>query len=701
MSKRRRRKPGGMKNNTAGYDMDSRMDELTEGSFLNEGGPIPVDDAISEDFPEDDTEDASVLEGEEDSSSGYSDDISGDEDSADSPAWKAAEDTGELASSEEDDEHSGEEDDSGMDTEEYSSVSDSRDDSVMDAEEYSSVSDSPDDSVMDAEEYSSVSDFPDDSVMDAEEYSSVSDSRDDSVMDVEEYSSVSDSRGDSVMDTDEYSSVSDSLDDSVMDAEEYSSVSDSRDDSVMDAEEYSSVSDSQDDSAAEASDASPVSDTEDSSVMDTDDESSSAEDTDTGEDYSTWEADDKSEDAGGEEKKSTAASGDSPLDRAYNKLKSLPKTTSSILILCSVVFICLLAVFGLYSHEKSKPIAVAEAFLASIQDLDFDRMEQLVKNNDLSSLDRADVRSTSYRDFYQMVNSRMTYDIRRTDFHFSSGTAEVIAHIRYIDGTSIYQNVVSDFMRTIVDSAFSGVALNEEDTSDTLAEMLMARKDQLDGCFAETQVRYPLEKIENEWKITSLDEQTIRIITANFYSIEDEIRKSIGQSEESEAEEDTSTTAENTQEETPLAESGEDIIVMGDAVSDAASNPLVNIDTAQALSIDTADFSIRYNKYALGKDYAGSDCLLYYFTYTNRSSEPSSPMKDIRLKAFQNGKSLSDAIPNGKDAALDNFYAQVNPQETITVCRAFSLADRSNVTMQADVSGNDGPTVSTHMLKLE
>ena len=131
------------------------------------------------------------------------------------------------------------------------------------------------------------------------------------------------------------------------------------------------------------------------------------------------------------------------------------------------------------------------------------------------------------------------------------------------------------------------------------------------------------------------------------------------------------------------------------------SNPLVNIDTAQALSIDTADFSIRYNKYALGKDYAGSDCLLYYFTYTNRSSEPSSPMKDIRLKAFQNGKSLSDAIPNGKDAALDNFYAQVNPQETITVCRAFSLADRSNVTMQADVSGNDGPTVSTHMLKLE
>ena len=407
------------------------------------------------------------------------------------------------------------------------------------------------------------------------------------------------------------------------------------------------------------------------------------------------------------------------LSETWDKVRS-SKTSSNLSILGIVLMAIVLVILLLYFHERKKPVAVTERFLESVQTMDFDTMRSLIKDGDLSALEDADLFSESYQEFFENVNSRMTFEIQKNEFRMNAGKARVTAHIRYVDGTSIYQSVIGDFMRELIDSAFSGDSLSLEESQEKIAGLLKAKESEFENLYAETEIRYPLEKIQSEWKIASLDDQSIRIMTANFKSIEEEIRKAIGQSSEEEAAEGAEAEAiedlsrngaagDVTQDDSAAEEAENSmlsdessIVVMGDAVTDAANNPLLNMDSAQMLLLESEKFSIRYSSYALARDYAGHDCLLYYYTYTNRSGEESSPMFDVDLVAFQSGKSLPDAIPNDRDAAIRNFYAKVGPGESITVCHPFQLIDRSNVTIQADMkSSSELNSISTQMLKVE
>ena len=67
----------------------------------------------------------------------------------------------------------------------------------------------------------------------------------------------------------------------------------------------------------------------------------------------------------------------------------------------------------------------------------------------------------------------MTWSITKTSFSFQNGTADVTARIRYIDGSDIYRETVTEFLRQIVSSAFSGESLTEQETQEKLAAILM------------------------------------------------------------------------------------------------------------------------------------------------------------------------------------------------------------------------------------
>lgn len=53
------------------------------------------------------------------------------------------------------------------------------------------------------------------------------------------------------------------------------------------------------------------------------------------------------------------------------------------------------------------------------------------------------------------------------------------ARIRYIDGSDIYRETVTEFLRQIVSSAFSGESLTEQETQEKLAAILMEKSDSL------------------------------------------------------------------------------------------------------------------------------------------------------------------------------------------------------------------------------
>ena len=340
-----------------------------------------------------------------------------------------------------------------------------------------------------------------------------------------------------------------------------------------------------------------------------------------------------------------------------------------------------------YMHSRQEPVDTVKKFLGSIQILDFDTMTNLLQDQDLSNLNGADIMNPSYQDFFREINARMAYSIRKVQYSMRKGTAKVTAHIRYIDGTEIYTSVVSEFLREIVSSAFSGNMLTEDETTQKLVQMLEATTANLPETYAETEIAYPVVKTEYGWKIAVLDEQTVKVMSANFKNIEEEISRAMAQPQPQEE------AAVETREE-PSEEEDLPVIV--------EDNDIVSMQTQDVIHLEDDDYTIVFDHFDVAKDYAGNDCLLYYYTYTNnRSEQPSSALLDVSLKAFQEGKTLTSAIPNNADAALDNYYEQAGAGESLLICQAFLLADRSNVSIQAAEASYDSTDVVSQVLRIQ
>ena len=121
----------------------------------------------------------------------------------------------------------------------------------------------------------------------------------------------------------------------------------------------------------------------------------------------------------------------------------------------------------------------------------------------------------------------MSYKITKTSFHIQNGTASVTAHIRYIDGANIYKETITEFLKQIVSTAFSGSTLTEEETEQKLATLLEEKSSTVEDKFTETDITYPVIEADGQWKIVTLDADTVRVMSANFTNVQDEIDQSL------------------------------------------------------------------------------------------------------------------------------------------------------------------------------
>lgn len=320
-----------------------------------------------------------------------------------------------------------------------------------------------------------------------------------------------------------------------------------------------------------------------------------------------------------------------------------------------------------YFSERSHAEKSVEQFLAGVQKMDFSLMEKHLQSQDLSALDAVDLRNTVYMDFFQELNQQMSFEISENKFNLSGQTAKVTAHIKYVDGSEIYQAAISEFLRQMVSSAFSEESMSSEQAHEKLASIMKEKAAGTKYKFAETDITYPVIKAGNEWKIASLDDQTVKVMSANFQSVAKELENSL---------------SGNIQEKTV----------------DAVPAP----SDTDTIDMETDKFTIHYTQHRVGKDFAGKPCLLVYYDYTNNGSASSSAMVDVNIQAYQNGKVCDASIPEANDSAVDNFIKEIEPGKTVNVCQVFSLSDESDVTLKANetFTFNDGKTAS-QILKIK
>lgn len=353
--------------------------------------------------------------------------------------------------------------------------------------------------------------------------------------------------------------------------------------------------------------------------------------------------------------------------RTPGKKKKKKKKGSLILFLLILV----LAVAGAaiyYFMARRQPQEAVEAFLSNMQKMDFEGMSAQLQSSDLSALDHADIRDDSYAEFFRGINQKMTYKISKNKFNIQNGTANITVHIKYIDGSDIYKETITEFLRQIVSTAFSGAELSEEETQQKLADILQDKANVVEDKFTEADITYPLVKTNEGWKIMSLDDETVKIMSANFTNVQDEINNQLSGIEE--------------------------------GAEQSVPQPAATEDDTIDMSNDK--FTIHYTKHTVVNDFGGKPCLLVYYDYTNNSDVPSSAMVDVNLLAYQNGASLSAAIPENTEEAIDKFMSEIQPGQTVTVCQAFSLNDETNVTLQAgEAFSFGGGTITSQIIKVK
>ena len=348
--------------------------------------------------------------------------------------------------------------------------------------------------------------------------------------------------------------------------------------------------------------------------------------------------------------------------------KKNKKSHAGLIVILVILVLAVASGTAFYLYQRQQPKKTAEQFLDSMQKMDFTTMESLLQSSDLSALDNADIRHAAYTDFFTAINQKMTYKITGNRFDIQNGTASVTAHITYVDGTNIYKETITEFLRQIVASAYSGAQLSEEETQEKLASILneKAKSNEKDE-FSEADIIYPLIKTNEGWKIVSLDDATVKIMSANFKSVEDEINNSLNNMD-----------------------------------NDSSSSSSPEATESDTLNLTTDKFTIKYKKHTITKDFAGNPCIMIYYDYTNHSSSASSAMVDVNLKAYQHGEVCDAAIPENNDDAIDHYTAEIQPEQTVTVCQAFTLTDESDVTVQAQEAFSfDEDATASQILKVK
>lgn len=348
--------------------------------------------------------------------------------------------------------------------------------------------------------------------------------------------------------------------------------------------------------------------------------------------------------------------------------KKKKKGRAGLIFFFLVIILVIGGAGAYYFIARQKPQKTVETFLADMKKMDFEGMSALLQSSDLSALDDADIRDDAYTEFFRGINQKMTYKVSKNKFNIQNGTANITVRIKYIDGSDIYKETITEFLRQIVSTAFSGEELTEEETQQKLAVILQEKAQVVDDKFMETEITYPVIKTNDGWKIVSLDEETVKIMSANFKNVQDEINNElVGMEQKSEQE-----------AEQPAAAEGDTIDMSNDK------------------------FTIHYTKHTITKDFGGAPCLMVYYDYTNNSTDSSSAMVDVNLIAYQNGTALSAAIPEATENAIDMFMAEIEPGKTVNVCQAFSLNDESDVTLQAgEAFSFGGGTTTSQILKVK
>ena len=110
------------------------------------------------------------------------------------------------------------------------------------------------------------------------------------------------------------------------------------------------------------------------------------------------------------------------------------------------------------------------------------------------------------------------------------------------------------------------------------------------------------------------------------------------------------------------------------------------VDSSRALVNPVFDIELNgshltYLKHEVTTDYDDKPCLVLYYNYTNKDSQPRSAFFGGMIKAYQNGIECGITILYDDNTETENYSKDIMTGQTLPVAEVFELYDKSPVTL--------------------
>ena len=304
-------------------------------------------------------------------------------------------------------------------------------------------------------------------------------------------------------------------------------------------------------------------------------------------------------------------------------------------LMCMVLAIALMVPLAGCSRASAE--SVVENAIQAFQSADVDAIRQSWGNTDLASSEDSAEEDAYTQQLLELIASGLTYQITDSTEDAKAGTATVTVEFTSIDMNAVFSEWMGELVSQALGYAFlpADQQPSEEELSELSIEIFCdVAENHTDDKVTNT-VDIPLSLVENEWKIDQSDEiidaMTGGMITT-FTSLDD---------------------------------------ILNGAETSIAETPAEPVRTNPAI---LGDYTVEIESATITQDYAGDPAVVITYSWTNNSSETTSPLFSVSTAVFQDGVGLESALITDDSVYDSNMRtADVRPGTTIEVQEAFSL----------------------------
>lgn len=294
-------------------------------------------------------------------------------------------------------------------------------------------------------------------------------------------------------------------------------------------------------------------------------------------------------------------------------------------------------------NQRASAESVVENGIKAFQNADQEGIQQYWGETDFTDVPTEEASSEddiSGQELLETLASNLSYQITGSSEDENAGRATVTVEFTNIDMGVIVPEWIGDIFAKAFGYAFlpEDQQPSEEELNTMYTDSLTAAIDNHADDLVTNTVDVTLSLVDDEWKIDATDDVIDAMVggmMTSFSSLED----SFGDLEE-------------------------------------GSEPTETVRTNPA---NLGDYAVEIKSAAVTQDYDGNPAVIITYSWTNNSSETTSPMFSISTAVFQDGIGMNSAFIYDDPAYDGDMYStDVRPGTTVDVQEAFELSNTTS-----------------------